>query len=177
MQKQAIAIVGFIGRSGCGKTTLICKLIALLTSKGYKVGALKHTHKGFQMDCPGKDSFKFKESGASSVCIISEKQAAMIVDCECSQQMVLNAFFDLMRSFSYHFILIEGFKKDPFPKFCFIDRIEQGEEVLQETDNCLGFITGQRAPVSSYKNLPVFFRDDATAISSFLLDTRLPLGS
>ena len=72
-------IVGITGWSGSGKTTVVENLIKIFKSKhNLKVCALKHAHKNFKIDSPGKDSFKFYEAGAEQVIISSEKQWAVI---------------------------------------------------------------------------------------------------
>ena len=69
--------VSFIARSGTGKTTLVTQLIGELKERGYKVGALKHDAHQFEIDHPGKDSYRFTESGADSMLISSRSKAVI----------------------------------------------------------------------------------------------------
>ena len=60
-------VVGFVGASGSGKTTLITAVLPPLRARGLRVAVLKHAHCGFDMDRPGKDSFRVREAGAAEV--------------------------------------------------------------------------------------------------------------
>jgi len=73
-------IVSFVGSSGSGKTTLMEKLIPELTRKGFKVGTIKHDVHGFEMDKPGKDSWRHKQAGAFATIISSPFQIGMVKD-------------------------------------------------------------------------------------------------
>ncbi len=66
-----LPIVGFAGVSGSGKTTLITAVLPLLRAEGLRVGVVKHAHCGFDMDRPGKDSYRVREAGAAEVLIAS----------------------------------------------------------------------------------------------------------
>ena len=65
--QRAPGVVGLVGRSGSGKTSLLESLIPALTARGLAVGAVKHTSHGFTADRPGKDSYRLYESGAESL--------------------------------------------------------------------------------------------------------------
>ena len=66
-----IPVISFIGRSGVGKTTYLEKLIAELKKRGYRVGVIKHDIHGFEMDRPGKDTWRHAQAGADVVWISS----------------------------------------------------------------------------------------------------------
>ena len=63
-------IIGLVGWSGSGKTTLLTELLPLLRSAGLSVSTVKHTHHGFDMDRPGKDSYRHREAGAHEVMVV-----------------------------------------------------------------------------------------------------------
>jgi molybdopterin-guanine dinucleotide biosynthesis adapter protein len=67
-------LFGIVGWKNSGKTTLVSRLIAELTRRGMKVAAVKHAHHGFDVDQPGRDSYKFRESGAREVAVISDRR-------------------------------------------------------------------------------------------------------
>lgn len=71
-------IVSIVGRTNSGKTTLIEKLIPELKKRGYKVGVIKHTKHQFEIDHPGKDTWRMTKAGADTVVIVSDKKLAMI---------------------------------------------------------------------------------------------------
>ena len=105
-------VVSVVGYSGSGKTTLLEKLISELTQRGYAVGTIKHDVHGFEMDKPGKDTWRHKKAGASATIISSPYQIGMVRDVEHDHQpeelMALLPDMDI--------ILTEGYKKENLPK-------------------------------------------------------------
>src|SRR5207249_4477106 len=77
---MAIPIVCFVGRSNSGKTTLIERLIPELVQAGYRVATIKHAGHGFNLDTEGKDSWRHKQAGASTVIVLSKGSLAMFSD-------------------------------------------------------------------------------------------------
>ena len=75
-------VVSIVGYSGSGKTTLIEKLISALKQRGLRVGTIKHDVHGFEMDRPGKDSWRHKQAGASATIITSPRQIGMVMDAD-----------------------------------------------------------------------------------------------
>ena len=73
-------VVGFVGLSGSGKTTLIERLIPLMAQRGLTVSALKHAHQGFDIDRPGKDSFRLRAAGAAQVMIAAPQRWALMTE-------------------------------------------------------------------------------------------------
>jgi molybdopterin-guanine dinucleotide biosynthesis protein B len=73
-------VISIVGSSGVGKTTLLEKLIPELVDRGFKVGTVKHDVHGFEMDKPGKDSWRHKKAGASVSIISSPFQIGMVKD-------------------------------------------------------------------------------------------------
>ena len=67
-------VFGFAGWSGSGKTTLIEQVIPEITRRGFKVSVIKHAHHGFDIDKPGKDSWRHREAGASEILLISDER-------------------------------------------------------------------------------------------------------
>lgn len=74
----AVKIIGFVGDSGAGKTTLVEQLIAHFTGGGCRVAAIKHAHHGFDIDRPGKDSYRFRAAGAAQVLLASDQRWALL---------------------------------------------------------------------------------------------------
>ncbi len=71
-------VLGIVGWSGSGKTTLVTKLIPLLRVRGMTVSTVKHTHHGFDMDRPGKDTYRHREAGAHEVLVASGTRWALL---------------------------------------------------------------------------------------------------
>jgi molybdopterin-guanine dinucleotide biosynthesis protein B len=110
-------IVGFIGASGSGKTTLITAVLPLLHAQGLRVAVLKHAHCGFDMDRPGKDSFRVREAGASEVLIASRSRWAHLGELE--GDLAEPPFRELLERFDpgrVDFVLAEGFARECYPK-------------------------------------------------------------
>lgn len=118
-------ILSFVAaRSGTGKTTLIEKLITILTSKGYRIGALKHNSHEFEMDHKGKDSYRFTHAGAAEVIVASKDRLGMVrtLQEELEANQIVNMFDDV------DIIIIEGFRNNEYPKIeihrkCIDDRL------------------------------------------------------
>ena len=73
-----IPVVSFFGYSGSGKTSLLVRVIPALKEHGYRVAVIKHAHHGFEMDTPGKDSYRFAEAGSDIVVLSSPDKLALI---------------------------------------------------------------------------------------------------
>ena len=67
-------VFGFAGWSGSGKTTLIEHVIPAITARGLRVSVIKHAHHGFDIDKPGKDSWRHREAGASEILLVSDQR-------------------------------------------------------------------------------------------------------
>jgi molybdopterin-guanine dinucleotide biosynthesis adapter protein len=107
-------IIGITGWSGAGKTTLILRLIPLLTAKGLKVSTLKHAHHMFDVDTPGKDSYEHRAAGATEVLIASENRFAIMHELRGAPEPPLEVL--LAKLSAVDLVLVEGFKRAPHPK-------------------------------------------------------------
>jgi molybdopterin-guanine dinucleotide biosynthesis protein B len=107
-------IIGLAGWSGSGKTTLITKLIPRLIARGVLVSTLKHAHHGFDLDQPGKDSFFHRAAGATEVIISSAKRWAILHELREEPEWNLRSLVAKMSPVDL--VLVEGFKRDAFPK-------------------------------------------------------------
>src|SRR5690348_13468978 len=124
-------IIGLAGWSGSGKTTLITRVIPRLTARGLRVSTLKHAHHGFDLDQPGKDSFFHRAAGATEVIISSAKRWAILHELRGEPEWNLPAL--LAKISPVDLVLVEGFKRDPFPKLE-IYRAANGKPLLQPDD-------------------------------------------
>lgn len=108
-------VVGFAGFSGAGKTTLIEQLIVLLRARGQRVSVLKHAHHRFDVDQPGKDSWRHRQAGAWEVLLASDQRLALLREYEQPQEPDIHA---LLAHFdpSVDWVLVEGFKEAPIAK-------------------------------------------------------------
>lgn len=116
MQHASIPILGFAAFSGTGKTTLLEQIIPLLKQQGLRIALIKHSHHNFQIDQPGKDSFRLREAGASPVMLISSYRRAIITEFATAQEPKLDDQLKLFDQSELDLILVEGFKAEAFPK-------------------------------------------------------------
>ncbi|MSP05853.1 MAG: molybdopterin-guanine dinucleotide biosynthesis protein B [Acetobacteraceae bacterium] len=98
--------LGIVGWSGSGKTTLITKLIPLLKARKLRISTIKHAHAGFEMDTPGKDSFRHREAGVGEVMVVSGNRWALLHETE--KEPKLDNL--LLRMTEADIILVEGMK-------------------------------------------------------------------
>ena len=102
-------VVGFSGCSGSGKTTLVEQLIPALKKRGLRVSVVKHAHHQFDIDHPGKDSFRHREAGAFEVVVASSKRLALLREFEQAFEMTVHQLIaELWEGVDW--VLVEGFK-------------------------------------------------------------------
>ena len=107
-------IFGITGHSGMGKTTLLEKLIPELRSRGLTVSLIKHSHKDIEVDRPGKDSYRLRESGCTEVMLLGHNRWALMHELRGAIEPPLE--YLLARLQSCDMVLLEGFKSGDFPK-------------------------------------------------------------
>ncbi|WP_261817289.1 bifunctional molybdopterin-guanine dinucleotide biosynthesis adaptor protein MobB/molybdopterin molybdotransferase MoeA [Vibrio gallicus] len=115
MIQTRLPLLGFAAYSGTGKTTLLEALLPKLTDAGLRVGMLKHAHHNFDVDKPGKDSFRLRKAGASQMLISSRNRYALMTetpDAEAQFEYLLTRF----EHDTLDVILVEGCKNIAFPK-------------------------------------------------------------
>ncbi|MBT6338451.1 MAG: molybdopterin-guanine dinucleotide biosynthesis protein B [Desulfobacula sp.] len=153
-------IITIVGKSNSGKTTLLEKVIALLTDKGYKIGSVKHAHDGFEMDKEGKDSWRHRKAGAGATLVISKNKVAMVKDDSTSYIEKMQYYLSDM-----DIILAEGFKKQALPKIE-VFRTDSGhnEPLCMSDKNLIAFVSD-----SNYKpDVPIFGLEDINNIVDFI---------
>ncbi|HXF88459.1 MAG TPA: molybdopterin-guanine dinucleotide biosynthesis protein B [Xanthobacteraceae bacterium] len=163
-------IIGFAGWSGSGKTTLITKVIPQLTARGLKVSTLKHAHHGFDLDQPGKDSFFHRAAGATEVIISSAKRFAILHELREEPEWDLPAL--LGKISPVDMVLIEGFKRDPFPKLE-VHRTANGKPLLYPDDpHIIAIASDRQLPQAT---VPVVDLNDTEAIVELMLKRAAPI--
>ncbi len=108
-----VKVLGIVGWSGSGKTTLLVAVLPLLRESGLSVSTVKHAHHGFDMDQPGKDSFRHRLAGAHEVLVASSRRWALLHEEEGPEATLPRL---LARLDPVDLVLVEGFKSHPFPK-------------------------------------------------------------
>jgi molybdopterin-guanine dinucleotide biosynthesis adapter protein len=107
-------VIGFAGFSGSGKTTLIEAVMPLLVARGLRVALIKHAHHDFDVDQPGKDSYRHRAAGASEVLVASSKRWVLMHELRGAPEPTLNDH--LRRLSNCDIALVEGFKREPIAK-------------------------------------------------------------
>ncbi len=161
-QSTTPPIICIVGNSGSGKTTFIEKLIPELKLRGLKIGTLKHDVHGFEMDKPGKDSWRHKQAGASTTIISSSQKIGIVMDVNHDHKPD-----ELLHLFSnIDIILAEGYKRTDRPKLE-IFRAEITKEPLSKEDKSLLAIVSD---TTVDLDVPRFSTKDIKSVSDFLLD-------
>ena len=114
MTKSSLPVVGFVAYSGTGKTTLIEKLITFLTERSYRVSVIKHTHHHFDIDKPGKDSYRHREAGASEVLMLSDQRWVLMHELRQSPEPTIEQQLSMLSPCDL--VIVEGFKNANIPK-------------------------------------------------------------
>ena len=108
-------VVGFAGFSGSGKTTLVEKLIPALKLRGLRVSVIKHAHHKFDIDHPGKDTYRHREAGAFEVVVASDKRLALIREFEQPAELSVHHLIAELYD-GVDWVLVEGFKQSDLLK-------------------------------------------------------------
>lgn len=106
-------VLGIVGWSGSGKTTLLTGLLTQLRAIGLRVSTVKHAHSGFDMDRPGKDTYRHREAGAHEVLVATANRWALLHEVAGSEPRLPDL---LERMDPVDLVLVEGFKSHPYPK-------------------------------------------------------------
>lgn len=151
-------VVGFAGFSGSGKTTLVEQLIPALRQRGQRVSVVKHAHHRFDIDHPGKDSFRHRQAGAFEVVVASSQRLALIREFEQATSLSVHQLLNELDD-SVDWVLVEGLKESDVPK-----------------------IEVWRAPTDGYPGQRVLYGDDPFVVAiatddahQLPLSTRLPV--
>ncbi len=155
-------VVSVVGNSGAGKTTFLEKMILEMVNRGLKVGTIKHdVHGRFEMDKPGKDSWRHKHAGASTTVISSPNRIGMVMDVEFDYTLdELVSFFSGM-----DIILTEGYKQDHKPKLEIFRPEITKEPLCKNDENLLAFISD----VPMDFDVMVFSTGDIKGVADFLI--------
>lgn len=160
-----IPILGFAAYSGTGKTTLLEALLPKLTEAGLRIGMLKHAHHNFDVDKPGKDSYRLRKAGASQMLIASRNRFALMTEtpeAEAEFEYLLTRFDED----KLDVVLVEGCKNIAFPKIE-LHREEVGKPWLYPHDENIIAIASDSGELNS--ELPQMNINDLDAIAQFVL--------
>lgn len=111
-----VPVLGFAAWSGTGKTTLLEAVLPCLKARGWRVAVIKHAHHAFDVDTPGKDSYRLREAGATPMVVASGKRFALMMETPGQDDPNLEQLIDQVMLSRPTLILVEGFKQAAIPK-------------------------------------------------------------
>lgn len=157
-------VFGIAGWSGSGKTTLIEKLIPQFTARDLRVSVIKHAHHGFDLDRPGKDSWRHREAGAARVLMLSSDRWVLMNESRGAPEPGLDEQLRLLEPSDV--VLVEGFKTAPVPKIEVWREGHGKSPIWPENPNVVAVATSDPLDCPH----PVLPLDDAAAIAKFILE-------
>ncbi len=156
-------VYGIIGWKNAGKTSLMERLVAGITARGYSVSTIKHVHHDVDLDQPGKDSRRHRDAGAQEVILAGAHRLALMVEHPTSEPPLADV---LSRLRPVDLILIEGYKRDNHAKIE-VWRAEAGHDLIQPHDPTIRAIATDAA--LGAQSVPVLDLNDTKAIADFIL--------
>lgn len=164
--KTSRPVLGFAAFSGTGKTTLLEKLIPLLTAQNIRIGMVKHAHHAFDIDKPGKDSYRLRKAGAGQILIASSQRTALMTENTTPQEPRLDELISRLDLDNTDLVLVEGFKHVPFPKIE-LHRKALGKKLLHPEDPDIIAVASDH--LTDCNELPSLDINDTTAIAAFII--------
>jgi molybdopterin-guanine dinucleotide biosynthesis adapter protein len=156
-------VFGFAGWSGSGKTTLIEKLIPRFVKRGLRVSLVKHAHHTFDVDQPGKDSYRHRHAGASEVMVTSSRRWVLMHELRGAQEPTFDE--QLQRLSPCDLVIVEGFKHAPIAKLE-VRRAGTEEGLLHPQDRHIVAVASDERVETT---LPLLELNDDAAIADFIL--------
>jgi molybdopterin-guanine dinucleotide biosynthesis protein B len=159
-------VMGIVGWKNSGKTTLVVELVRLLTARGFRVGTIKHAHHSFDIDQPGKDSYRHREAGATDVIVASGARWAQVHELRGETEPELH---DLLPRISAgtDIVLVEGFKRDSHAKIEVVPADFDGRLLTLDDPHVVALASdaANLPPVA----VPVLRRSDPAQVAEFIV--------
>lgn len=162
LKTETAPVVCIVGKSGSGKTTLMEKLIPELNRMGLQAGSIKHDVHGFEMDQPGKDSWRHKQAGSKTSIISSPQRIGMVMDVDHDHSLdELALFFP-----GVDIILAEGYKKRGKPKVEIFRREVHSQPLCRNDETLIALMTDTNVDLGVSR----FATNDVRGLSAFLAE-------
>ncbi len=162
-------VIGLAGWSGAGKTTLLTRLIPHFNAQGLRVSVIKHAHHQFDVDMPGKDSWRHREAGAAEVLVASSNRWALMHELRGAAEPRLPELLDKLSAVDL--VVVEGFKREPHRKIE-VYRAANDKPLLFPDDPG---IVGIATDIAIETRLPTVHLDDIPAVAALLLRAAMPV--
>ena len=162
MQTKAVS---FVAKSGTGKTTLLEKVIPELKKRGYRLGVIKHDAHRFDIDHPGKDSYRLTAAGADTMLVSSPQKLAMVKQHATAPPLeeLLATYFD-----DVDIVLTEGFKMEGLPKIE-LHRKERSATLICRGESHDPTLVAVASDESLDLDVPVLDLNDPAAVADFIV--------
>lgn len=159
-----IPVISIVGCSNCGKTTYLEKVIREFKDRGYRVATIKHDVHGFEMDKPGKDTWRHAQAGADVVCISSPDKMAMIKKVD--QELLLDEVIAFITDVDI--IFTEGYKRESKQKIEVYRQAVSARPLCNKQD-----LLAIATDIYLYDDIPQFRLEDVKEMAQFLEDNVL----
>ena len=170
---MGMKVVGFAGYSGAGQTTLVERMIPVFRQLGERVSVVKHAHHRFDIDHPGKDTYRHREAGAFEVVVASDRRLALIREFEQPTELTVHDMVAELDA-GVDWVLVEGFKHSDLPKVEVWRQAQAGDATrpLRYVDDArvMAIATDVPSELPHPTALPVFDVNDAGAVVAWLRD-------
>ena len=157
-------VMGIVGWSGSGKTSLVVEVLPILKRHGLKVSTMKHAHHRFDVDKPGKDSFRHREAGASEILVVTSSRWVLMHESREEPEPSIESLIERMTPVDL--LLVEGFKTHHHPKLE-IHRESEGKPLLYQDDPEIVAVASD-IPLTGMK-IPCLDLNDPSEVADFIL--------
>lgn len=158
-----VPTVSVVGRHNSGKTTFLVALLPILVARGLRVGYLKHAPRGFELDVPGKDSYRARRTGVVQTIVTGGGQTVVIDD---SGEPTISEVLARYARADLDLVVAEGFKREPLPKVEIARwAVARGELVCAEDPLLLGVVADFDPP---RRGVPLFAMDDHAGVADLI---------
>jgi len=164
-------VVGFAGYSGSGKTTLVEKLIPVLKLRGLRVSVVKHAHHRFDIDHPGKDTFRHREAGAFEVVVASQNRLALMREFEQPSELTVHQLIAELHE-GVDWVLVEGFKHSDLLKIEIWRALSGKPTRYLDDDFVVAIATDSPDQLPEATLRPVLDLNDADAVADYLVNNQ-----
>jgi molybdopterin-guanine dinucleotide biosynthesis adapter protein len=167
--ENAMKVIGLAGWSGAGKTTLLTRTIPQLQKQGVRVSVIKHAHHAFDVDVPGKDSWRHREAGAAEVLVSSSQCWALMHELRGGAEPRLSEL--LARMSPVDLVVVEGFKREPHRKIEVYRAANEKPLLFPDDPGIVGIATDTAVE----SKLPTAHLDNIEAVAAMMLKSAISL--